>query len=117
MAALVYFSDAENVLCMICNRSVIGICPHRNNEIFNLEKTPCGVLKAIRSTFTEGAVTREISYGSAKHTIKDRLIDRELFRHIVCNKCNLMGDDCLGDSCSLMQAINKLSTKKFREVE
>ena len=47
-AELVSLWDVESTLCNNCQRSVIGICPHRNNEPENPEKTKCPTLQKLR---------------------------------------------------------------------
>ncbi len=44
----VSLQDVENVLCMGCSRSVIGICPYRGAEPENPEKTLCPTLATLR---------------------------------------------------------------------
>lgn len=44
----VALSDVENAICMSCQRSVIGICPHRGNEPYNPEKVTCPTLRVLR---------------------------------------------------------------------
>lgn len=39
--------DVEQALCSACQRSVIGICPHRGQTL-DSDKTLCPTLKALR---------------------------------------------------------------------
>lgn len=45
---LVRLWDVEQTVCMSCQRSIIGICPHRGNEPDNPEKATCPVIKRLR---------------------------------------------------------------------
>lgn len=44
----VSLNEVENIICMGCQRSVIGICPYRGHEPESPEKVTCPTLEKLR---------------------------------------------------------------------